>query len=68
MNKIDDYLRRVENLKSVLEIQCRHGNYDQSEYMRGMANGLKLAMSIFTDNPPDYFEPPETTMLKVIQK
>jgi len=49
---------RVANLRDICNIQCSKGNYDQSEYMRGMANGLTLAVSIFDDKDPGYFDAP----------
>lgn len=51
-----DIKKKIEHLKSVTKIQCSKGNYDQGEYMRGMANGLMLAVSIFEDKEPKYFE------------
>lgn len=51
--------KRVENLNDVLKIQCGQGNWNCNEYMWGMANGLILAMSIFTDNNPQYLKKPE---------
>ncbi len=44
-----DIAQRLDDLKSVLEIQCSKGNFDQSEYMRGMANGLILAWHIIRE-------------------
>jgi len=43
--KMDNYhlIHRIDDLKSILDIQCSKGNYDADEYMRGMANGLLLA-------------------------
>lgn len=49
-------MTRLENLKSCKNIQCSKGNYDQNEYMRGMANGLILAEAIMEDKEPKYKE------------
>ena len=48
----------LEKLKEAKEIQCSKGNYDQGEYMRGLANGLILAEHIMEDNKgePKYFD------------
>jgi hypothetical protein len=40
---------RIADLKSIVETQCSRGNYDTSEYMRGMANGLLLAWHILIE-------------------
>lgn len=38
--------QRLADLKNVVDIQNSKGNFDQGEYMRGMANGLLLAWNI----------------------
>ena len=43
----------LEKLIDVKNIQCKKGNFDQSEYMRGMANGLILATHIMTNAEGD---------------
>jgi len=53
------YKRRIEDLKDICNIQCSKDNYDVSEYMRGMANGLLLAVSCFDDKEPKYFPAPK---------
>lgn len=55
--KHEQLLKAFENLKDVTNIQCSKGNWDYDEYMRGMANGLILAMSCFTGKEPKYFNP-----------
>ena len=61
-SKYDNYDigQRLSDLKNIVEIQCSKGNFDQGEYMRGMANGLLLAWYIirepYGDHVP-YFEP-----------
>jgi hypothetical protein len=44
-----DISQRLADLKKTVEIQCSAGNYDQGEYMRGMANGLLLAWYIMRE-------------------
>ena len=61
---------RVENLKDITKIQCSPGNYDCDEYMRGMANGLILAVSIMEESKPKYFPAPpskRTELLKLLK-
>ncbi len=50
-SKYDNYDigQRLEDLKSIVETQCSKGNFDQNEYMRGMANGLLLAWYIMRE-------------------
>ncbi|NQT33242.1 MAG: hypothetical protein HQ594_06195 [Candidatus Omnitrophica bacterium] len=47
----------IEKLKDLKNIQCKTGNYDMGEYMRGMANGLILAVSVFEEKEPIFFKP-----------
>ena len=45
----------LAKLIEVRDIQGREGNFDQDEYMRGLYNGLELAVSIFEgDREPLY--------------
>jgi hypothetical protein len=61
----DVYLEKVGKLRELLAIQCAPGTIDQGEYMRGMANGLAVALSVFTGQEPDFApapaRPPGTT-------
>lgn len=62
-SKYDNYDigQRLSDLKNIVEIQCSPGNYDQGEYMRGMANGLLLAWNIIREPygaEVPYFETP----------
>lgn len=53
-----NYESRLTKLKDVERIQSSEGNFDQSEYMRGLANGIILAVHIMTDaeGEPPYKE------------
>lgn len=56
-----DIGQRLADLRNIVEIQCSKGNYDTSEYMRGMANGLLLAWHIIREpygSTVPYFEEP----------
>ena len=57
MSEIDD--TKIERLKNITKIQCSKGNYDYNEYMRGMANGLILALVIMEDDQsnPEFIHP-----------
>ena len=46
--------KQLNNLKDICETQCSKGNYDANEYMRGLANGLLIANSIFTGKEPSF--------------
>ena len=46
---IKEYQHKSENLINVRDIQCTDGNWGANEYMRGMANGLILAVAIMED-------------------
>ena len=54
-----DLINRVKKAQDLLNIQCSKGNYDQSEYMRGMANGMKVLMSVFDDMEPEFIDAPD---------
>ena len=46
----------LDNLKAITNTQCTKGNYDQGEYMRGMANGMLLAVATMEGKEPVFFE------------
>lgn len=50
-SKYDNYniAQRLDDLRTIVEIQCSKGNYDVNEYMRGMANGLLLAWNTIAE-------------------
>jgi len=45
---------RINSLRNITDIQCTKGNYTYDDYMRGMANGLILALSIMEDKDPKF--------------
>jgi len=47
---------KVDKALELIKVQCGKGNYDQDEYMRGMANGMIIIKSIFTDKEPEFKE------------
>ena len=50
---------RVEKLRGMKELACRHGNADYDHYLHGMANGIIFALSVLDQNEPKYLDPPE---------
>lgn len=48
----------VESLQNIVNIQCSDGNWNYNSYGHGMANGLLLALSIFTGDSPEYLSAP----------
>lgn len=50
--------KMLEDLDNVTAIAVDPGNAGVDEYMRGMANGLLLAQSIFKDTEPKYISAP----------
>jgi hypothetical protein len=67
MIKEREMLEKVSKLRKLRDIQGKKGNHDYDEYMRGLYNGLELALSLFEDerepqykNPLAQPEPPMT--------
>ena len=58
ISKLKNEEKALEKLKDMCVTQCQKGNFDVNEYMRGMANGLMLAVSYFTNEEPKFIEPP----------
>ena len=54
MNKTT--LEALKQLREVHEAQGRDGNWDYDQYMRGLFNGLELALAIFEGRDPVYRE------------
>ncbi len=50
--------KRIKNLQELIDIQSMNGNYNFDPYMHGLANGLLLAMSCFTDKEPEFLKAP----------
>ncbi|QHA00540.1 hypothetical protein [Dehalobacter restrictus] len=47
-------LRRIFTVEKMRVIQGTDGNWNTSEYMRGLYNGLELAMAILMDRNTNY--------------
>lgn len=64
--QVDVFETRFEKLEDITKTQCTSGNYDANEYMRGMANGLILAVSIMGDTDPRFFDAPGEAKAAVV--
>jgi hypothetical protein len=65
----DVYLEKVEKLRDLVAIQTAPGTVDAGEYMRGMANGLLVALSVFTgQEPPLVAEPSLSHQERVVRE
>lgn len=47
---------RVDAVRELVEIQGADGNWNANEYMRGLYNGLELALSVYEERKPRYKE------------
>lgn len=51
-------VRFAQKLRELIAVQCMPGTVDADEYMRGMANGLIVALSVIDGAEPQFVEPP----------
>ena len=51
--------KKIANLETIIKIECSDGNWNYDEYMLGTANGLILALSILTEQEPEYLSAPD---------
>lgn len=54
-----DFAALVDRVREIAQAQGMDGNWDQSPYMRGLRNGLVLALAILEDSEPEFRGPPE---------
>ena len=57
--ELEIYRASIESLKDLLKTQCSDGNWNYDPYMHGMANGMILALSVFTDEQPVFLDAPD---------
>lgn len=50
---------RIEELRNLVAIQGTDGNWNYDHYMRGMFNGMELALSVLEGREPQYRDAPE---------
>ena len=53
---------KIEKLKNLIAIQETDGNYNNSEYMYGLLNGMLCALSVLTGEVTEY--PPRPDIFK----
>lgn len=46
--------KTIDELKKLVEIQGRPGNYDYSDYMLGIYNGMELMLATIEGRDPVY--------------
>ena len=56
----DEWLRVLQILRDMKNVQCSDGNWNYDPYMQGMANGMIFSLSLFEAGVPQYLEAPET--------
>ncbi len=59
MKKNKTINNRINELEKLLDVQTKSGNWDHDPYMHGMANGMILAMSVITEESPEFLAAPE---------
>jgi hypothetical protein len=52
--------RDLKQLQKLVEMQGRDGNWNYSEYMWGMFNGMEFALSIIEKREPKFRNQPKT--------
>jgi hypothetical protein len=51
--------KQLNDLKDLVKIQGRDGNWNYSEYMRGMFNGMELALAMAEKREPNLRDEPK---------
>ena len=46
--------KKIQQIIDVHKVQNSKGNWDSNEYMRGLANGLELALALLEEREPEY--------------
>jgi len=50
---------KIEKLQDLINVQCTDGNWNYDAYMHGLANGLITAMSVLTNEEPEFKDAPD---------
>lgn len=50
---------KLKAVKQLVQLQGAEGNWNYSNYMMGMYNGMELMLSILEEREPEYKETPE---------
>ena len=56
---IEVYSKQLESTQDIVNVQCNDGNWNYDPYMHGLANGMLIVQSMFTDKPPEFLEAPK---------
>jgi len=56
--------KRLANLKELLAVQGCDGNWNYDQYMRGMYNGMELAVAVLEGRNPVYRDAPKKSFTK----
>tara|TARA_R110000850_G_scaffold100316_7_gene207535 strand:+ start:926 stop:1255 length:330 start_codon:yes stop_codon:yes gene_type:complete len=56
---VEVHKRQLESTQDIVSVQCNDGNWNYDAYMHGLANGMLIVQSMFTDKAPVFLEAPE---------
>lgn len=59
--------KKLEQLKELIEVMLREGNWNHNSYAQGLTNGLILSAAVIEETKPEFLEKPET-WLQDLQK
>ena len=51
--------KQLSSTQDIVNVQCNNGNWNYDAYMHGMANGMLIVQSMFTDKSPEFLEAPD---------
>ena len=54
INRRYEMNEKLQKLKELLAVQGQDGNWNYCEYMRGMYNGMELAVALMEGREPNY--------------
>jgi len=50
---------KADEMREMLEVHGRHGNWNYDSYMHGLYNGMEYMQAMVEDREPDFRGPPE---------
>ena len=51
--------KQLNDFKDLVKIQGRDGNWNYSEYMRGLFNGMEMMLAILEKREPNFRDEPK---------
>jgi hypothetical protein len=60
--------KQLHDLKDLVKIQGRDGNWNYSEYMRGMFNGMEMMLAILEKREPNFRDEPKRYVCRASTK